>query len=81
MLLSNAICIGRSSVGVLSNSCTEIECFAVTATTNLSLHFYHSVLGGDSAVSQNADGLLEVASSGLTARVHIVSQRPVVVSR
>ena len=67
MLLINAFCLGRSSVGVPSNSCTDIECFALTATTNMSRHFSHSVLGGDSAVSQTADspakanGLLEVA--------------------
>ena len=58
--------IGLFSVGVLNSSNTEIECVALTATTNTSYHVSHSVLGGDSAMSQNAgsparaDGLLEV---------------------
>ena len=67
MLLISAACLGLFAVGALNNSCTDIECFALTATKNTSHHFSHSVLGGDSAVSQNAgnpvkaEGLLEAA--------------------
>ena len=66
ILLINAFCLELFSVGVLNSSITEIECFALNATTNTSYHVSHSVLGGDSAMSQNAgsparaDGLLEV---------------------
>ena len=67
MLFFNAFCLELFSVSVLNNPSTKIECFALTATANTSHHFSHSVLGGDSAMSQNAggpvraDGLLEVA--------------------
>ena len=67
MLFIKVFCLGLFSFGVLNSSCTETECFALTATTNTSHHFSHSVLCGDSAMSQNAgsharaDGLLEVA--------------------
>ena len=44
MLLISAVCLGLFSVGALNNSCTDIECFALTATTNTSHHFSNSVL-------------------------------------
>ena len=67
MLLIIADSLGRSSVGVLSSSATDIEFFALTATTKIA-PFSHSILGGDQGVSQyagspaRADGRLEVAT-------------------
>ena len=63
ILLISAVTLGAFLIGVL----TAIECFAFTATTKMSHHFSHSVLGGIEATSQyagspaKADELLEVA--------------------
>ena len=64
-LFINAACLGVSSVGVLISSLTAIECVAFIATTKMSYHVSHSILGGVSVTPQydgspsKSDGPLE----------------------